>query len=204
MEKFLALTEEKQKAIIEAGFCCFGKMGYKKASVSDIASAAGISKGMIFHYFGSKKAMYLYLVNIGYQELIHAFETEFDKNVHDFFDIIISGTRCKIAAMREHPSLMKFLTSIYYESDSEVVTEVQEFLKMGEAFRTNLTLSDIDMDKFKDTVSPPLVLQLLTKYAEGYIGNMPPGDDFDMDKMLKEFMECVFMMKNNFYKEEYL
>ncbi len=55
MEKFLNLPIEKQNDIIDAGLIAFGTNGYKKASISDIAKAAGISKSMIFHYFRTKK-----------------------------------------------------------------------------------------------------------------------------------------------------
>ena len=55
MDKFLALTEEKRTAILNAALQCFGKFGYEKASINDIAVAAHISKASVFQYFGSKK-----------------------------------------------------------------------------------------------------------------------------------------------------
>ena len=55
MDKFLALTEEKRLTILNAAFQCFGKFGYEKASINDIAVAAHISKASVFQYFGSKK-----------------------------------------------------------------------------------------------------------------------------------------------------
>jgi len=54
---------EKQNLIIDAALKTFAMHGYKKTSISDIASTAGISKAMVFHYFGTKKELYLYLVN---------------------------------------------------------------------------------------------------------------------------------------------
>lgn len=56
MEKFLSLPMEKRNLIIDAALKSFGLHGYKKASISDIASSAGISKAMMFHYFGTKKS----------------------------------------------------------------------------------------------------------------------------------------------------
>ena len=58
MEKFLALSEEKQTAVRNAALSCFAKHGYDKASINDIAIAAGISKASMFQYFGSKQALY--------------------------------------------------------------------------------------------------------------------------------------------------
>lgn len=56
MDKFLALTEEKRTAILNAALQCFGKFGYEKASINDIAVAAHISKASVFQYFGSKSS----------------------------------------------------------------------------------------------------------------------------------------------------
>jgi len=63
MEKFLNLPMEKQNSIIDAALKTFAVHGYKKTSISDISSSAGISKAMVFYYFGTKKELYLYLVN---------------------------------------------------------------------------------------------------------------------------------------------
>lgn len=64
MEKFLNLPVEKQNIIIDAALKNFAVHGYKKTSISDIASSAGISKAMVFHYFGTKKELYVYLVRM--------------------------------------------------------------------------------------------------------------------------------------------
>lgn len=55
LERFFRLSEEKQNSIIDAALKAFGINGYKKTSVSDIAAEAGISKAMVFHYFGTKR-----------------------------------------------------------------------------------------------------------------------------------------------------
>lgn len=203
MEKFLALPSEKQKTILDAGFSCFGRMGYKKASAKDIAVAAGISKSMIFHYFGSKKGMYLYLAQAAYEEVINAFQGVRDLETADFFDRILAAARCKVTVLDKHPLLITFLSSLYFETDDEVLAEIKEFLKQSEVFRNEFTLSDIDMFKFKNSVKPELLLKLLVRYAEGYVSSMPLSGRVDIDALAAEFTECIFMLKDNFYKEEY-
>lgn len=46
MEKFLALLEEKQAAVRNAALACFARHGYEKASINDIAVAAGVFQGV--------------------------------------------------------------------------------------------------------------------------------------------------------------
>lgn len=55
MEKFLALSIKKQDTIRNAALACFAKHGYEKASINDIAVAAGISKASIFQYFETNR-----------------------------------------------------------------------------------------------------------------------------------------------------
>lgn len=54
-EKFYSLPEEKQQAIINAGYRVFSQNTYKNSPMSEIADAAGISKSLLFHYFHNKK-----------------------------------------------------------------------------------------------------------------------------------------------------
>ena len=60
-EKFFSLPEEKQQAIINAGYRVFSQNTYKKSPVSEIAAEAGISKSLLFYYFRNKKELYLFL-----------------------------------------------------------------------------------------------------------------------------------------------
>jgi len=59
--KFYSLPEEKQKAIINAGYRVFSQNSYRNSPMSEIAAAAGISKSLLFHYFQNKKELYLFL-----------------------------------------------------------------------------------------------------------------------------------------------
>ena len=60
-EKFYTLPKEKQQNIINAGLEVFSKNEYKKASTDEMAAKAGISKGLLFHYFKNKKTFYFFL-----------------------------------------------------------------------------------------------------------------------------------------------
>lgn len=50
-EKFFALPIEKRQRILDAAYQVFSQSSYKGASMSEIASNAGISKALLFHYF---------------------------------------------------------------------------------------------------------------------------------------------------------
>lgn len=204
MEKFFALPEEKQKRIIEAGFQCFGKMGYKKASAQDIAQLSGISKGMIFHYFGSKKAMYRHLIQVSFAEIMDAFKNGFDSSVSDFFDRILMLTACKIDCLKKHPSLLAFFASLYAETDPEVSDEVQAVLERGYQIRIENILTNSDKEKFKNPEYAELTQKLLMGYGEGCVNTAMTMDADGLSLLQAEFEKCVYMMKENLYREDYL
>lgn len=204
MEKFLGLPEEKQKIIIDAALAAFGKMGYKKASMKDIATAADISKGLVFHYFGNKKALYLYLIEFSSKVLMSEMNSRFDKNVLDFFERVRLATEIKMSVMKKYPAILLFLGSMYYETDNEVANSIKGMLAQSETIRGGLAFDGMDASKFKEGVDPQLVLNILVRFSEGYVNGSPNMADLDADQLLREFEECLNLMKNNFYKEEFL
>lgn len=204
LEKFLSLAADKQKNIIDAALESFGTNGYKKTSVSDIAAAAGVSKATIFHYFGTKRALYLYLIEFCGNIIMNEVNDKFDYTVTDFFNRIKLSSYIEIAVLKKHSSIITFVTSAYFENDEEVKEDIKDILAKGEGFRNKIALEGMDYSKFKDSVDPKLVMKMLLWMADGYAKQLSGKSGIDYDALFEEFNECLELLKNNFYKEEYL
>ncbi|MFL0252528.1 TetR/AcrR family transcriptional regulator [Clostridium neuense] len=206
MEKFFALPIEKQNTIIDAALKCFANNGYKKTSVSDIASSAGISKAMVFHYFGTKKALYLYLIDSCSKAIMDEIYKKFDNTITDFFDRIMISANIKVSVMKKHPAIFLFLNSVYFETDEEVKGDMQSIFEKAEGFRNKIALDGIDTSKFKAGIDPKLVMKMLVWLAEGYTSELSNkiNVETNFDEFFKEYYECMDLIKNNFYKEEYI
>gem|GEM_PF-5223972 len=63
-QAFMNLAEDKRQAIINAALKEFSINHYATASTNKIVSNANISKGILFHYFGSKKIYIYFYMNI--------------------------------------------------------------------------------------------------------------------------------------------
>lgn len=203
MKKFLNLPEDKRKRIVDAALKSFGANGYKKTSVSDIAKAAGISKGMVFHYFGTKKDLYLYLIRMCTDIITNEINKGFDSTATDFFERIKQSSDIKVSVMKRHTDIPFFLISVYFESNPEVKSDITSFLSIGNNYRNKIAFDGMDTSKFKDGIDPKLVMKMLIWMAEGYSSQLSVST-LDLDIMLKEFYECMDLLRNNFYKEEYL
>lgn len=205
MKKFLSLSEEKQNIVIDAALTCFGTNGYKKASINDIATAAGVSKALIFHYFGTKKALYLYLIDLCVNIIMNEINEKFDNSVTDFFDRIKLVSDIEISVMKKHPAMPSFFKSVYFENDDEVKDDIKAILTngKGENLRKKITFEGIDTSKFKDDIDPRLVMEILTLITDGYLSKMPKTE-IDFDTLCEEFDKYINLFKRNFYKEKYL
>ncbi len=206
MDKFLNLPVEKQNAVIDAALKSFGINGYKKASASDIAAAAGISKAMIFHYFGTKKALYLYLLNYCGSIIVKEVNENFDNTVTDFFDRIRLSSNIELAVLKKHPALFTFIKSAYFEPDEAVSDHVKALYlgSQGEDFRSKIAFNGTDTSKFKDGVDITLVMKMLVWQAEGFMNQFSRETELDMESFCDEYFQCMELLKKNLYKEEYL
>jgi AcrR family transcriptional regulator len=59
--------EQRRKQILFCALDLFVKKGYTATQIIDIANAANISTGLLFHYFESKEKLYIELVRMGFQ-----------------------------------------------------------------------------------------------------------------------------------------
>jgi AcrR family transcriptional regulator len=54
--------DERRETVLRAGRVEFGRLGYAAARIDDIARAAGVTKPIVYRHFGSKKGLYLALL----------------------------------------------------------------------------------------------------------------------------------------------
>src|SRR5947209_16672542 len=51
------VVEDRREQIIDAAMCVFSQKGFTRATNKDIAREAGITSGLIYHYFKNKEAL---------------------------------------------------------------------------------------------------------------------------------------------------
>jgi AcrR family transcriptional regulator len=78
-------SEETRSRILEAAVKLFSNHGYNRASVDDICSEAGISKGAFYHHFESKQALFLALLDGWLQAIDKAIEASKDQTAPETF-----------------------------------------------------------------------------------------------------------------------
>jgi AcrR family transcriptional regulator len=71
-------VDERRQQLIELGLELFGTQSYDELSIDEIARRAGVSKGLLYHYFPSKRAFYVAAVREAARQLLA--ETDIDQH----------------------------------------------------------------------------------------------------------------------------
>ena len=199
-EKFYALPEEKQNRIINAGFKVFAQNSYKKSPVNEIALEAGISKSLLFFYFKNKKDLYIFLLKkveeLTKETLMKATVSKCD----DIFDMMYNGLLAKATMMKAYPDMSNFSIKAYYEKDPDVVNEVREIISPYTEMKSNPTIANLDLSKFKEGIDLRLMYQDMYLASEGYMWRMQQMDNIDIDKIVKDYKEIIEFWKSLYLK----
>jgi len=200
MENFFKVRAEKQNHIINAAFTIFGRQGYRKASLGDIAQMAGITKGMITYYFGSKKTLYLYLMECGKLQIFDSVMSQISENTN-FFDRLRITMDIQIAAIKEHPSVLSFLNSVYKETDPEVIEEIKRMTASEEQKYAFLS-EGINLLQFKPEVDPQLICNFILLAAGGFAEEIYAGcySEAKLDEVTNNFLNALNLMQETFTK----
>ena len=54
--------EQRREQILDAANALFAERGYDEVSIEDIARSAGVTRGLVHHYFGGRKDVYVALL----------------------------------------------------------------------------------------------------------------------------------------------
>nr|WP_235888096.1 TetR/AcrR family transcriptional regulator [Neobacillus paridis] len=160
--KFLNLDKEKQDRIINAAIKEFAQKGYDSASTNEIVKEAGISKGLLFHYFQNKKQLYLFLFDYCYELIATEFYQKIDLSETDFFKRMRAAVTIKMELLSVYPALFHFLQAVYIEDSREIKAEFAE--KYQQLLETNFAkmYENIDITKFRDDIDLEKILKIIT------------------------------------------
>lgn len=119
------MSEQKREAIISAGTAEFAFKAYADASTDVIAKNCGISKGLLFHYFGTKKELYLACLTHALERLT---QPTSEPAGESFYDVIFSVMDDKLRLCARCPDETALANMASRESALEVAGEKDEIV----------------------------------------------------------------------------
>ncbi len=124
-EQFEELREKSKEKILSAALQLFANKGYEATSIESISKKAGISKGLIYNYYESKKSILLAIFNAAMkmgEDMVLSKMNIKDPNLRK--KAIIEMT---FDMMEQQPEYLKLLTVITLQPG--VMSETKEFTK---------------------------------------------------------------------------
>lgn len=199
--KFFDVKKTKQDAIINAALKVFSENGYKKASTDVIVKLAGISKGLLFHYFISKQGLYGFIFDYSVKYMTLELTQSVKQDEQDFFNIQMMIEQARTRVMKNYPYMQQFLSTVKFENDEEALSALGD---MKDAMTTvyNGIYRQADNTAFKDFVEVGRVIQMINWMSEGFIKDHFNEGVPDVDAMNEEFGKYLWMLRKHLYNSK--
>ena len=199
-EKFWDLKKEKQDRMINAALKVFSQYGYYHASTDEIVKTAGISKGLLFHYFGSKIGVYAFLYDYATRFVTLELTGHVEKNENGYFELYEQILSAKVASIAQYPYIFLFLNKADEEDYLEAVDEISErrdkYHRIMEALRERA-----DVTRLTDKADYRKTWDVMDFTVQGLIDKNVKSDNFRADIFMQEALEYIDMIREMSIKE---
>ncbi len=209
-ESYDKLPEERKKSILDSGIAEFSKKPYTEASTDDITKSCGISKGLLFHYFGSKREFYLFCLEQALWTITSGSRPL--PQTHNFYNTLFSMMDAKMQLCLQYPNETRFANMAARETSSEVsegkIAVIRKFMALAKTNSKSTITQAVSALPLKnpeerDKVTAGLSIYihaLINQYLELY--QERPDDFFNAAEMIKtELMAYIDLMLYGVAKE---
>lgn len=205
-DNFESLKDEKKKNILDACIREFADKGYDKASTNAIIKEAGISKGILFHYFKNKKLLFLYIVDHCIQEMIEEYKKYPLTETLDIFQRLSELGVIKLKIAHDYPHIVKLFMGALATSPQDMRAEIeQKYLQVSKDVMP-MFFEDIDYSMFRSGVDSSKAIQVMILFLEAlsqkYLKDYKGKEDElfqNYDKIMDEFNEYLEILKYGMY-----
>ena len=199
-EKFFDLKKEKQDRMINAALKAFAVNGYKRASTDEIVKDAGISKGLLFHYFDTKLGLYEFVYDYSVRYIVMEMSAAISQKETDFYALYEQKEMCKIQALKNYPYMQQMINRSMQEDDAEAVTVIWE---RRDSYNQKIAeiMGQADMTKFSDNTDTGKLRKILDFTIEGLMTERFREQAFDVEKLMDEVKDYLAMLKTLTYQK---
>lgn len=207
-ERFEKIPAAEQQQILQAAFEEFADKGYRQASTNLIVKTAGIPKGTLFYFFGSKKNLFLYLIDIAIDNYV-SFVND-DKSVipNELFERLMHREQVKLRFAAAYPLQFRFFSKVFLDIPDAIKEEMTDRFKAYSAASAEDLSAGIDHSRFRDGIDEAQAIQMIHLLLEGIFARYAPlmkaakGGEFDalIKKISAECRRYFEMIKSGIYR----
>ncbi len=198
MIEFRSSDIDKKDLLINAALEEFSENGYKKGSTNNIVKRAGVSKGLLYHYFKSKDELYEFLIEFCFETVGLRIKNEMDWSITDFFERLRSAILVKVELTKVYPAIYDFSIKVMRNLPPERIKELTE--KYALDLLAKLYYENIDFSKFKEGTDIPRLIQTIQWTFEKYGDVIKGYETVNMEAISIEIDAYINMFKQGYYK----
>ncbi len=116
-------VQERRAQLLSLGLQLFADRSYDEISIDELAAAAGISKGLLYHYFSSKREFYIACVRMAAEELVN--RTRMPPTL-DPIEQLRQGLEAYLDFVQEHGAAYSALFRAGIGTDEEVASIIDD------------------------------------------------------------------------------
>jgi TetR/AcrR family transcriptional regulator, fatty acid metabolism regulator protein len=168
--------DDKQKIIIDAALEVFRDKGFANTRMADIANRAGVSYGLVYHYFSSKEVLFDVIVESWWKSLYEMLENE--KTVEDGFENKLRNIICFFLDTYDtNPNLMAiFVTEVSRSSVYHTARGLSKFRRLFELFEQIMVIGQ--KKKFlRNDVAPHYLTYIFLGAIEAFLSVAVLGNE---------------------------
>ncbi len=198
-EKFFDLKKEKQDRMINAALKVFAMNGYGHASTDDIVKEAGISKGLLFHYFISKLGLYSFVYDYSVRYMLLELSTGVSAKETDYFKLLGQIKQSQLQVMKNYPYMLQFLNKSKEENVSEALVETEDRRSVLPRRYAEI-MERADLGKFKKEADIGLLTKVIDYTVDGLMKEQFLNGSFQPEIYYEEMRRYLEMMKRLSYQ----
>lgn len=207
--KIMTVEPAKRSRIIDAALSGF-LFGYGKANTDTITETAGISKGLLFHYFGTKKDLYFFLFRYCV-EIIGGEYRNLEFRGNDFIENLLQLSAYAQVLIARYPLVYSFLGNSVLTIRTEFPGELEIYENPLDTIKAEL-MARADRSVFRDGIDADRALRIILWTIEGFsneltkevenLGTLGPLEQYDsyfeeVGRRLEAYLDTV---RNAFYR----
>lgn len=149
---FRNLPGDKREKVLAAALHEFARNDYAAANLDRIAAAAGVPKGSLYQYFGSKESLYALVLSEGLERALTLFEASLRRRPPaNAFALLRSALVFALALFEKSPDLAWIYLRVgYLPATAQRETVLPRLREMGRSFTDRL----LDMGIAEGSIDP--------------------------------------------------
>ena len=202
-------SQARRARIVEAALEEFVARGFEAASTNAIATRAGVAKGLVFHYFGTKDALYLAVFDRANEEFQDAITTALDPAPPtDLFARLHHFSAVKMRVISARPPSYRFLVQAASTPPKHLAEALHERLRASGEAGMQTFLDGLDFSKLRPQVSPEQAIAVVMLLRDGMERRYLPrllemaDDDSQLAAFAKEALAMFELLRDGLYRRE--